>query len=86
MLWSSEYRAEARSAYAQCIAALLKQAEAIRSPAPAAAIRTCKAAPVLRWVILAVAVVFLIWGYCIGGTADVLTKAINICTECVGLG
>ena len=26
MLWSSEYRAEARSAYAQCIAALLKQA------------------------------------------------------------
>ncbi len=26
MLWSSEYRAEARSAYAQCIASLLKQA------------------------------------------------------------
>ena len=36
--------------------------------------------------ILAVAVSILIYGYMNGGTADVLTKAINICTECVGLG
>lgn len=66
--------------------ALLKQAEVTRSPAPDAVVKAGKAAPFLRWVILAVALVFLIWGYCIGGTADVLTKAINICTECVGLG
>jgi hypothetical protein len=64
--------------------ALLKQAEATRSPAPAAPRKDY--ACVIRWGILAVALVFLIWGYCIGGTADVLTKAINICTECVGLG
>ena len=37
-------------------------------------------------VILVLAVGLLILGYCTGGTADVLTKAINICTECVGLG
>lgn len=66
--------------------ALLKQAEATRSPAPAVPASSGKSALVLRWVILAVAVVLLIWGYAIGGTADVLTKAINICTECVGLG
>jgi len=28
----------------------------------------------------------LIYGFISGGTADVLTKAINICTECIGLG
>lgn len=65
---------------------LLKQAEATRSPSPAAAVSSGHSGLILRWIILAVAVVFLIWGYCIGGTADVLTKAINICTECVGLG
>lgn len=27
-----------------------------------------------------------IYGFLAGGTADVLTKAINICTECIGLG
>lgn len=40
----------------------------------------------LRWVILVAAVIILVYGYMHGGTADVLTKAINICTECVGLG
>lgn len=40
----------------------------------------------LRWVLLAVAVVFLVYGFIAGGTEDVLTKAVNICTECVGLG
>lgn len=39
-----------------------------------------------RWVILGAAVVILIYGFLAGGTADVLTKAVNICTECVGLG
>ena len=39
-----------------------------------------------RLVILFVAVFFLIYGFIAGGTADVLTKAINICTECIGLG
>ncbi len=42
--------------------------------------------PYLRWGLLAVGIVILVYGYFAGGTADVLTKAINICTECVGLG
>ena len=40
----------------------------------------------LRAAILLLAVAVLLFGYFTGGTADVLTKAINICTECVGLG
>lgn len=40
----------------------------------------------LRWAVLVLAVALIVFGYNIGGTADVLTKAINICTECVGLG
>lgn len=40
----------------------------------------------LRMGILAVALACLVYGYFAGGTADVLTKAVNICTECVGLG
>lgn len=41
---------------------------------------------IARYSILAVAVVVLIIGFCLGGTADVLAKAAAICTECVGLG
>ena len=40
----------------------------------------------LRNVLLVVALVILVYGFFAGGTADVLTKAVNICTECVGLG
>ena len=40
----------------------------------------------LRVIIVAAAVILIIIGLLSGGTADVLTKAINICTECVGLG
>lgn len=65
---------------------LLKQAGVNRSPAPVPAPKACKTEAMGRWVILAVAVAILVYGYMAGGTADVLTKAINICTECVGLG
>ena len=46
------------------------------------------AAPLLlpRLVFLTAAIVLLLYGFFTGGTADVLVKAINICTECVGLG
>ena len=40
----------------------------------------------IRWVLLCVAIGILVYGYFAGGTLDVLTKAVNICTECVGLG
>ena len=39
-----------------------------------------------RLAILFVAVFCFVYGFITGGTADVLTKAINICTECIGLG
>lgn len=36
--------------------------------------------------LIAIGIGLLIWGYCGGGFKDVLTKANNICTECIGLG
>ena len=41
---------------------------------------------VTKCVILAVAVVFVLLGIFNGGVADVLSKAVKICTECIGLG
>lgn len=40
----------------------------------------------LRLALLCIGVGIMIFGFLAGGTADVLTKAVNICTECVGLG
>lgn len=41
---------------------------------------------VARGIVFAVAVTFIILGIVNGGANDVLIKAINICTECIGLG
>jgi len=68
---------------------LLKSApkEALRSPdAQAALPDRSKPVQIARWVMLGLGVCVLVFGFFTGGTADVLTKAINICTECVGLG
>ena len=52
----------------------------------------CKAADsearirVARLAIVALAICLIVYGAMSGGTDRVLTKAINICTECVGLG
>lgn len=40
----------------------------------------------VRMLVLLVAASILVYGFVSGGTADVLTKAVNICTECIGLG
>ena len=40
----------------------------------------------VRYALLLAAVVLALFGFFSGGTADVLTKAVNICTECIGLG
>ena len=40
----------------------------------------------LRLALLAVGIGLFTYGFLAGGTADVMTKAVNICTECVGLG
>lgn len=53
----------------------------------AAPVKTAsKKLTVLRNTLLVIGIAILIFGYFTGGTADVLTKAVNICTECVGLG
>lgn len=39
-----------------------------------------------RYVLLAISVCFIVYGLATGGVADVIAKAINICTECIGLG
>lgn len=41
---------------------------------------------VLRLVVLGIGALLLIYGFATGGVADVMTKAVNICTECIGLG
>lgn len=40
----------------------------------------------LRGAIIALAVLLIVLGIANGGLWDVLVKAINICTECIGLG
>ena len=67
---------------------LMKQAKKL-SPAQdcaAVVVETHQNLAILRGAILLLAIAILLFGYCTGGTGDVLTKAINICTECVGLG
>lgn len=41
---------------------------------------------IVRYGILALSVAVIVYGLATGGWQDVLTKAVNICTECVGLG
>ncbi len=41
---------------------------------------------VIRGVVLIIAVVFIAVGIFNGSARDVLTKAVKICTECIGLG
>lgn len=41
---------------------------------------------IARLIVLALAVVFIVAGILNGGMFDVFVKAINICTECIGLG
>lgn len=39
-----------------------------------------------KYLLLAAGMGLMLVGFLSGGTADVLTKAVNICTECIGLG
>lgn len=66
--------------------ALLKQIARSPLPPPAESEKSGKAPAFLRYSLLILALAVLVYGFYTGGTVDVLTKAINICTECVGLG
>ena len=67
---------------------LIRQAlsEGARAQTPAVAPRQRSGLLYVRLAILCVGIAILVYGFFAGGTADVMTKAINICTECVGLG
>lgn len=76
-------------------AALLKEnKDAAKAQAPVKAESTLHNTPeatvrnriLLRRILMATAVVFIILGVMNGSMKDVLVKAIKICTECVGLG
>jgi len=45
-----------------------------------------KTITIIKAVIVVLTITIILYGYITGGTADVLAKAINICTECIGLG
>ena len=68
--------------------AIYKQMIAQHKGQASVAPQTGKALPVnaIRWAVLAVAVVFIIAGIFNGSADDVLSKAVKICTECIGLG
>ena len=67
--------------------ALLREVPAEARITPAAAEKKqTKAVAVVRGAIILVAVACIVGGLLCNGWADVLTKAINICTECIGLG
>lgn len=40
----------------------------------------------IRWILLIVGIEFVIYGAYRGEVDTVLTKAVNICLECVGIG
>ncbi|MBQ8279231.1 MAG: hypothetical protein IJZ23_05265 [Roseburia sp.] len=68
---------------------LLKQAPAKDGKAPSVdttADASDKKIQIFRAAFLCIGLFLLVYGFISGGTADVLTKAINICTECIGLG
>ena len=72
-------------------ARLLKAEAALRKTAPkrkptAAAEKKPLGQNVVRVVLAAAAVTLIVLGVLNGGMFDVLVKAINICTECIGLG
>ena len=55
-------------------------------PAKDTGIPEAKDPALLRTALYFLALVFIVWGVMNGGLYDVLVKAINICTECIGLG
>ena len=66
--------------------ALLKQAPAAARITAPTVTRNETNVVVVRCVLMVIAITLLAFGFATDGWMDVLTKAINICTECIGLG
>lgn len=58
--------------------------KAVETAAPK--VNRSRATNITRIAILAIGILLVVLGACNEGTKDILTKAVNICTECVGLG
>lgn len=65
--------------------ALYKQIPAAKGTSPAFNAKKTVQKP-LQIILTFAAVTLIVYGLLTGGTLDVLTKAVNICTECIGLG
>lgn len=69
---------------------LLKEIELLKQcpkkAAPEAETRKPDHTKKVKFALLFAAAALALFGFFSGGTADVLTKAVNICTECIGLG
>ncbi len=57
-----------------------------KKPEPAVSVEKKRTLPAVRIALYAAAVVLIALGVTNGGLWDVLVKAVNICTECIGLG
>ena len=76
-------------AVATCVAQLIwgkPISTAVKSGRYTPRMQPGKAQSIARIVIVSLAVLFIVLGVMNGGARDVLVKAINICTECIGLG
>lgn len=69
---------------AEKLIVLLKQAPQCVGGSPAPVKKNW--IPMLRCLLIVAAIAMIAYGSLSGGTTDVLAKAVNICTECVGLG
>lgn len=66
---------------------LVKQVKTFREASETvAAAKNNRAILIAQCAIVVAGIGLLLYGLFTGGVADVLTKAINICTECIGLG
>ena len=65
---------------------LIKQAPAAQKDEKIITDTTAEKMHIFRIILLVLGIAVLLYGFFTGGVADVLTKAVNICTECIGLG
>ncbi len=78
-----------RKAYTNLLVEAKKQGIPANKPAPVAAVDERKAEKrvlIIRLAVALVGVTLFIVGIANGGMRDVLLKAVNICTQCIGLG
>jgi hypothetical protein len=64
----------------------LKAAGCTMGQRPVAENKAEKVLNITKWALLGIGIAILVFGFVTGGTSDVLTKAVNLCTECIGLG